>query len=79
MNTPLKALITTMNTSSGGTTTEIPGALLGSVASDPTYYSGGTGLSSVGRDGFSERFPLSRLYWYQGLRQVQILCGNGTV
>ena len=33
-------------------------ALLGLVASDPTYYSGGTGLSPVGGDGFSERFPL---------------------
>ena len=55
------------------------GALLGSVASDSTYYSGGTGSSPVGEDGFSERFPLSRLYWYQGLRQVQIPCGNGTV
>ena len=45
-------------------------ALLGSVASDPTFYSGGTGSSPVSGDGFSERFPLSRLYWYQGLRQV---------
>ena len=54
-------------------------ALLGSVASDPTYYSGGTGSSPVSGDGFSERFPLSRLYWYQGLRRVRIPCGNGTV
>ena len=54
-------------------------ALLGSVASDPTFYSGGTGLSPVGGDGFSERFPLSLLYWYQGLRRVRIPCGNGTV
>ena len=45
-------------------------ALLGLVASDPTYYSGGTVSSPVGGDGFSERFPLSRLYWYQGLRRV---------
>ena len=43
-------------------------ALLGSVVSDPTYYSGGTGVSPVGGDGFSERFPLSWLYWYQGER-----------
>ena len=45
-------------------------ALLGSVASDPTYYSGGTGSSPVGKDGSSERFPLSRLYWLQSLRRV---------
>ena len=32
------------------------GALLGSVASDPTYYSGCTGSSPVGGDGFQKDF-----------------------